>query len=283
MKTEKVLKILEENKITNVQPPPFKIFIGTPCYGGMITAEYFKSTLRLVNEAPKHGIQLQFGTIGNESLVTRARNTLVQLFMDDPGNYTHLLFIDADIGFSEKTVFRMLELDEDVVTGVYPRKAIDWRRVKKRMTDNPDVSLDELQAAALQYNLNVKNPDHVEVKRGFIEVLDGATGFMLIKRHVFPKMADAYPELKFKADQHLGQPHEKKFEEHYTSEWNYAFFDTMIEPETKRYLSEDYSFCRLWQKIGGKVYADIVSGLNHYGTYAFKGTVGTQFLPQKKK
>ena len=75
----------------------------------------------------------------------------------------------------------------------------------------------------------------------------------------------------------------KKFEEHYTSEWNYAFFDTMIEPETKRYLSEDYAFCRLWQKIGGKVYADIVSGLNHYGTYAFKGNVGTQFLPQKKK
>jgi hypothetical protein len=260
-----------------------KVFIGTPCYGGMITADYFKSALRLVNEAPKQGIQLQFGTIGNESLVTRARNTLVQLFMDDPLPYTHLLFIDADIGFSEKTVFRMLELDEEVVTGVYPRKAIDWRRVKKRMKDNPDVSLDELQAAALQYNLNVINPDHVEVKRGFIEVLDGATGFMLIKRSVFEKMAKAYPELKFKSDQHLGQPHEKKFSQHDTSDWNYAFFDTMIEPETKRYLSEDYAFCRLWQKIGGKVYADIMSGLNHYGTYAFKGNVGTQFLPQKKK
>ena len=40
-----------------------KVFIGTPCYGGMITADYFKSCLRLVNEAPKHNIQLQFGTI----------------------------------------------------------------------------------------------------------------------------------------------------------------------------------------------------------------------------
>jgi len=97
---------------------PTKIFIGTPCYGGMITADYFKSCLRLVNEAPKHDIALQFGTVGNESLVTRARNTLVQLFMDDPGNYTHLLFIDADIGFSEKTVFRMVDLDKDVVTQI---------------------------------------------------------------------------------------------------------------------------------------------------------------------
>ena len=263
--------------------PGSKIFIGTPCYGGMITADYFKSCLRLVNEAPKHNIQLQFGTIGNESLITRARNTLVQLFMDDPGKYTHLLFIDADIGFSEKSVFRMLDLDEDVVAGVYPRKAIDWRKVKRRVIDNPNIDLDELHAASLEYNLSVKNPERIEVKKGFIEVIDGATGFMLIKRQVFEKMAKAYPELKFKSDQHLNQPHDKRFDYHDTSDWNYAFFDTMIEPETKRYLSEDYSFCRLWQKIGGKIYADILSGMTHFGNYPFKGNVATQFLPQNNK
>ena len=258
----------------------YKVFIGTPCYGGMITADYFKSCLRLVNEAPKHNIQLQFGTIGNESLITRARNTLV---MDDQGNYTHLLFIDADIGFNEKTIFRMLELNEEVVTGVYPRKAIDWEKVKTRINNKPTINIDELQAASLEYNLNVKNKDHVEVKKGFIEVLDGATGFMLIKKQVFKKMAKAYPELKFKSDQHLNQPHDTEFNHHDNSEWNYAFFDTMIEPKTKRYLSEDYAFCRLWQKIGGSVYADVVSGLNHHGTYVFRGNVGTQFLPQNKK
>ena len=57
----------------------------------------------------------------------------------------------------------------------------------------------------------------------------------------------------------------------------------MIEPDTKRYLSEDYAFCRLWQKIGGKIYADIVSGMTHMGNYSFKGNVGTQFLPQNNK
>ena len=259
-----------------------KVFIGTPCYGGMITADYFKSCLRLVNEAPKHNIQLQFGTIGNESLITRARNTLVQLFMDHL-DYTHLLFIDADIGFSERTVMRMLELDEEVVTGVYPRKTIDWTKVIRKVKEKPDIKENELLASSLQYNLNVKNPEHVEVKKGFIEVLDGATGFMLIKRQVFEKMAKAYPELKFKSDQHLNDPHDKTFNYHDNSNWNYAFFDTTVEPETKRYLSEDYAFCRLWQKIGGTVYADITSGLTHYGTYAFKGNVGTQFLPPKKK
>jgi len=121
------------------------------------------------------------------------------------------------------------------------------------------------------------------MKQGFIEVMDAATGFMLIKREVFIKMAKKYSHLKFKVDQHLGQPHETKYSHHEKSDWNYAFFDTMIDPETKRYLSEDYAFCRLWQKIGGKVYADIMSGLTHYGTYAFHGNVGTQFLPQKPK
>ena len=259
-----------------------KIFIGTPCYGGMITADYFKSVLQLTALAATKKIELQFGTIANESLVTRARNTLVQLFMDEP-QYTHLLFIDADIAFNPEAVFRMLDLDEDVVTGVYPQKTIDWTRVKKKTQQNPNISESELLASSLRYNLNVKNPNRVEVNNGFIEVMDGATGFMLIKRDVFIKMAKHYPHLRFKSDQHLGDPHDKTFGYHDTSDWNYAFFDTMIDPDSKRYLSEDYAFCRLWQKIGGKIYADIASGMTHFGNYTFRGNVGTQFLPQNNK
>ena len=85
-----------------------KLFIATPCYGGMITADYFKSCLQLAALASTKKVELQFGTIGNESLVTRARNTLVQLFMD--GDYTHLMFIDADISFDPESIFRMLDL-----------------------------------------------------------------------------------------------------------------------------------------------------------------------------
>jgi hypothetical protein len=212
-----------------------KLFIGTPCYGGMITADYFKSCMQLVALASTQKIELQFGTIGNESLITRARNTLVQLFMD--GDYTHLLFIDSDLAFNPEAVIRMLEYDKDVVTGIYPRKTIDWIKVKKRLKENPEMSEDELLAASLQYNLN----------------------------------------LKFVPDQHINQSHDKEFNYHKTSDWNYTFFDTMIEPQTKRYLSEDYAFCRLWQNMGGKIYADVLSGLTHYGNYAFKGNVGTQF------
>ena len=250
-----------------------KIFIGTPCYGGMITADYFKSCLQLTALAAIKKIELQFGTIGNESLITRARNTLVQLFMD--GDYTHLLFIDADIAFNPESVFRMLELNEDVVCGIYPRKTINWTKVIKKIKDNPKIEENELMATSLEYNLNFKDPNQIETKNGFVQVMDGATGFMLIKRSVFQKMADNYPKLKFIPDQHIGSSHDKEFNYHKTSDWNYAFFDTMIDND--RYLSEDYAFCRLWQNIGGKIYADISSGLTHYGNYSFKGNVSTQF------
>ena len=221
----------------------YKIFIGTPCYGGMITADYFKSCMQLVALAASKKIELQFATIGNESLITRARNTIVQLFMDH--DYTHLMFIDADLAFNPESVIRMIEFDKDVVTGVYPRKTIDWIKVKKRLKENPNISEDELLAASLQYNLNVKNPDRIEVQKGFIEVMDGATGFMLIKRNVFERMAAVYPDLKFKPDQHINQSHDKEFDYHKTSDWNYTFFDTMIEPQTKRYLSEDLSLIHI--------------------------------------
>ena len=258
-----------------------KIFVGTPCYGGLITTEYFKSCMQLVALAATQKIELQFATIGNESLITRARNTLVQLFMD--GDYTHLLFIDADLAFNPDAVIRMLEYDKDVVTGIYPRKTIDWIKVKNKLKQKPEISEDELLAASLQYNLNVADPNKIMLEKGFIEVMDGPTGFMMIKRSVFERMADVYPDLKFVPDQHINQPHETEFDYHKTSNWNYTFFDTMVEPETKRYLSEDYAFCRLWQNMGGKIYADIISGMTHYGNYAFKGNVGTQFLPQNNK
>ena len=148
-----------------------KLFIGTPCYGGMITADYFKSCLQLTALAATKKIELQFGTIGNESLITRARNTLVQLFMD--GDYTHLLFIDSDLAFNPEAVIRMLEYDKDVTTGIYPRKTIDWIKVKKRLKEKPNMSEDELLASSLQYNLNVKNPENILLDKGFIEVMDG--------------------------------------------------------------------------------------------------------------
>ncbi len=159
----------------------------------------------------------------------------------------------------------MLLFDKEVVCGIYPQKFIDWNKVRQHAKqDEP-----QLQQRSLHYNLNVSNPNHVESQDGFIKALDGATGFMLIKRSVFEKMIQAFGNLAYTPDydyvSHSGEP--LKY---------YALFDCIIDPETNRYLSEDYTFCRRWQKVGGEIWCDITSPLSHMGSYIFEGDIASQ-------
>jgi hypothetical protein len=84
---------------------------------------------------------------------------------------------------------------------------------------------------------------------------------MLIKRGVFDRLKAAYPELRYTPDMldSIGV-------EHY-----YRFFDVMVDPVSGRYLSEDYGFCRLWEKLGGKIHVDANSNLSHQGGKIYRG------------
>jgi hypothetical protein len=241
-----------------------KLFIATPCYGGALTEPYFKSILRLVFFCDKHSIPLQFGTIANESLVPRARNTLTAFFLKS--DCTHLFFIDADIEFKVEDVIRLIAADRDIVVGAYPKKGINWEVLKKYSITNPDATENELSCAGSEYAINFqfKNLEErtIEVSDGLVALKDAGTGFMLIKRSVLDTMAKAYPELQYNNDINV----DKELDKH-----TYAFFDTIIEESSKRYLSEDYTFCRRWQALGGQVWLDPNISLNHYGTIPFRG------------
>jgi hypothetical protein len=268
---------LEQSQSSSPKKPDFSktiVMIGTPCYGGMMHESYLHCFLKTLAEAKEKGYRIHLNSMGNESLITRARNTIVSQFLDRK-QLTHLLFIDADIAWQPETITRMLTLDEDVVAGIYPRKTLDWYNIEKYVKDSQN-DLKSLEQRMMGYNLNFKNPRHIPMYQGgFVEVLDAATGFMMIKREVILKMIKEYPELKYTTDQNLnGKP--------YKSDNCYAFFDCMIDPDSNRYLSEDYTFCRRWQKIGGKIYADVASSLTHYGTYHFRGNVSHKFAEQSK-
>lgn len=220
------------------------IFFATPCYGGMLTDQYFLSMFRVSQLLMQHGINFRITTLRNESLITRARNILVAMFLDS--ECTHLMFVDSDIEFQPDDFLRALAYDKPIMAAAYPKKALP-----------------------IQYAINFKfvNADTKEIKveNGAIEVLDASTGFFLIKRETIEKMIQEYPELHYRNDSNI----DAKLNKHC-----YALFDTMLDPTDNRYLSEDYTFCRRWQQLGGEIWLDPNTKLNHVGSYTFEGDVG---------
>ena len=103
-------------------------------YGGQCVGYYTQSLISLPNVLNANGIDMSYTAMFNESLIQRARNALVHGFMKNE-NCTHLMFIDADIGFTPAQVFRLLTADRDVVGGAYPIKHYDWPRVARDLRD----------------------------------------------------------------------------------------------------------------------------------------------------
>jgi hypothetical protein len=199
----------------------------------------------------------------NESLITRARNELVRMFLKNT-DCTHLMFVDADMYFEADAVGRLLDADRDIVCALYPKKEIDWDRVRHAVQMNRK----DLSYYASQFVLNLPyGKSKVELdKDGLLEVRHAGTGFMLIKREVFEKLEQHVPEYRSST---LQDPTGK-----YIKPTVRQYFDTSID-NTGALLSEDYHFCELWNKHGGKVFVDLSIHLKHIGTHAFEGDLAT--------
>ncbi len=260
-----------EIKVNVEELKKHKLFVATPMYGGMAHGLYIKSSLDLQAIMSKYGVETKFSFLFNESLITRARNYLVDEFLRT--DYTHLLFIDSDIHYNPQDVLALLALDKDVIGGPYPKKSINWNNIAQASRTHPNMEASELANLVGEYVFNVvKGTTKFEVTEP-LEVLEIGTGFMLVKRQVFDKMAEEYPTIKYKPD-HAGQPN---FD---GSRYIHAYFDTVIDTKdsmtgggSDRYLSEDYMFCQMWRKINGQVWLCPWMKTQHIGTYAFTGNM----------
>src|SRR5262249_30169241 len=108
--------------------PPL-IFLATPCFGGQVGAHYLNSVLGLQGACAERGVGLHVELLENDTQITRARARLCARFMAHP-EATHLLFVDADIGFGPEAALRLLDAGHEVAGGVYPLKAVDWDKVR---------------------------------------------------------------------------------------------------------------------------------------------------------
>jgi hypothetical protein len=240
-----------------------KIFIATPMYGGLCVGGYTVGLLNSVQEFMRNGMQMYYAHMVNESLITRARNTLAYDFLDTDA--THLMFIDADITFNPADIISMVKADKDIICGLYPKKEMNWKTVAEAVKsgveyqDLPSYTgsfVVNLVGDAAQATGDVNEP---------MEIDNGGTGFMLIKRNVFETLKPTVQT--YTNDQILivdKNPVKKIIHE---------FFATSIDEVSNRLLSEDYHFCKIARQAGFKVYAAPWANLSHSGTYNFSGTL----------
>jgi hypothetical protein len=248
--------------------------VAIPAFGGQVHGIFAKSLAELSALCTSHGIRLSTYFLFNESLVQRARNYCVDEFMRSDN--THFMFIDADIGFNANDVISMLAMMSDdspydVLCGPYAKKCITWEKIKyavdKGFADSNPAELDNFVG---DYVFNpVSGTTSIQLNEP-AEVSESGTGFMMIRRKTFEEFVKTHPEQSYKPDHVRTSAFDGSRE-------ITAFFDCPIDEHSKRYLSEDYYFCREVRKTGMKVWLCPWMKLQHAGSYIF-GVGGLEWM-----
>ena len=265
---------IPKNIIDYINKSKPHLIILTPCYNSSMYVTYTESLLQTMFMCKDLGINATVHFCRNDSLVSRARNNLIAKAMSIP-TATHFLFIDADITWSPFDILKLLVADKHIVGGIYPIKNYEFDKLaanpnavndifaRKNKSQLKDAfsNKEYLQTNMVRYNINYVS-NMLEIENNLTKVKHLATGFMLIKRSVIEVMSKAFPQTKYVDDVNFLSGKENDFA--------YALFDCGVEDN--HYLSEDWMFCRRWQKMGGSVYADITINLDHTGVETYKGS-----------
>lgn len=226
------------------------LFVGTPCYGGMMCTEYTQSLLGLKEACVKNNLELTCMFLGNESLIQRGRNTIANEFLKT--NSSHLMFIDADQKFVPNDIAKLIKAGKGIIGGAVPMKGINWERVQQGVK----MGYDNLSDLTGIFNINELPGHKMENPDTPFQVKHVGTGFMLIARHVFEKLKP-----------HVGW-YTKDGEKHYD------FFK--VQNVNNELLSEDYNFCHMYREQGGTVWVAPWCQLGHFGAYCFNGQYAKQ-------
>lgn len=249
-----------------------KIFVATPMYGGNCHGMYTKSTADLAKLSAHYGVDIKFFYLFNESLITRARNYCVDEFLRS--DYTHLMFIDSDIGFDPNDVLTLAALmdpeaeePKEIMCGPYPKKTIAWEKIKQAVDKGfADENPNELEKFVGDFVFNpAQGTSQIRIDQP-CSVLEGGTGFMMITRSAFEKFNEAYPDYSYKPD-HIRTKHFDGTRE------IMMYFQALIDEKSRRYLSEDYMFCQWMREIGVETWMCPWMKLLHTGSYTFGGSL----------
>jgi hypothetical protein len=244
------------------------LFVMTPMYGGQCTLNFVVSFLALIEMCRKFNVQMEYMFLHNESLITRARNRMMD-YWRKKSTATHAVFIDADIGFQAEDIMIMLDLDLDVAGLPCVKKAIRLDRVQALVKKNGrDYTNDELMKVSGDFILNFeqwtgrKTFNLGEPQRAH----SVGTGVMMIARRVMDKFVESYPNRYYIGNRTDAAALEGKI-------WD--FFQVGVNPESQDYDSEDYRFCIDARKIGFSVWVLPWAQTSHCGTHMYVGDLPT--------
>jgi hypothetical protein len=227
-------------------------FVAMPVHDGRVEHEGVRGLLGFKEICAAAQIKHDVNFLAHEALVSRARNRLVALFMAQPEEYTHLIFIDSDMEFEGAHIFQLINYNLDIVSGLASKKTIPLQPAPvfalKAETTSPEI---------------IKHP-----KKNLLEALVVGGAFLCIKRSVIKKMIDAYPDLKYEDKMEGGPRSEKATEKLPINDYSYGLFNP-INQDNKNY-GEDNAFCKRWIDIGGKIWVDPEMSIGHIGKHNYK-------------
>lgn len=240
------------------------IIIATPCYGDQMLRGYAISLMNTRQTLIEKGIQMNLLSFGNESLITRARNNMVAQFLGT--KHEILMFIDADITWNPEALLELIDSSHEVCGIPYPTKSFNWEKINSLINSpapETPMTLQNLHNLSRRFTINYLPDDEAALSNGWKKAEALGTGFLMIRREALEKMRAHYWEsLNYVND--IGFYNKNCLPENCV-----AIFDTLIDPITRRYLSEDYAFCKRWRDIGGEIYANLNHRLIHTGTASF--------------
>ena len=246
-----------------------RLLVATPLYGGA-EADYLRAVVGLTGAAERAGVGCSFAWLSNNASISRARNVLTAAFLQSDA--THMMFVDADIGFVPEDVLDLLtRMQADpalaVVGAPCPKRMVNWALV----------------AAAAAKGLGAGNPAALENYSGAfaLDLLDPAatfridqptelvrlgTGLMIIRRDVVEALCARHPELRYKPDA-LDR------ESGLVGDDIHALFQPMIDPDSGHLMSDDFAFCRRVRDAGFRVWLAPWMRTSHTGPARFAGAL----------
>jgi hypothetical protein len=225
-----------------IDQPHVKIL--TPCYGGNITSGCFHSFMDFFPYAVQNGIPFSVETLPNCSLIPLGRDIMLRRAMNDP-DWTHLLWIDADLRWKPQMVHSMILDDKDIVGGFYPKKGLPIDFASSPAPGGDDT-------------------EHL------FETIYVATGFMLTKRHVIEKMLEHYAD-------------ELTFSYQGGDDFVDLFGPIIDKNLNNLYLTEDYAFCYRARELGFKCYMSKRFEIPHLGQMEYSAEYEESFLKEYEK